>query len=364
MAKRRQLEAPSAEALRDIEEGFARETLRDPLGVRMPIASVAGESAALGPAGSVEERARAARDGHDAERLRTAEERGLLVTEIPLAAIHADELSRDRMTLNPEEMEELKTSILSSGLRMPIEVFALPDPTSDGARFGLLSGYRRLAAVRALHSITGRADFATIRALIRDPGSVPRAIAAMVEENEIRSGLSQFERGRIAVLAAEQGAFASVEEAIDTLFAAGSKAKRSKLRSFASVHAQLGDLLAFPQALSERAGLRLAGALRAGLTEDLRRALADARPEDAEAEWKVMEPILRRADAVPRVAERGGRPRSAARQGGGAVVDLPGGLTLRHERDARGHAIRLEGAEMTDAEVEGLMDQLRQLLER
>ena len=48
MAKRRQLEAPSPEALREIEEGFARETRPDPLGLAIPIASVAAEAAALG----------------------------------------------------------------------------------------------------------------------------------------------------------------------------------------------------------------------------------------------------------------------------------------------------------------------------
>lgn len=263
MARRRQLEAPSAEALKALEEGFARETRRETPGVSMPIASVAGEAAALTQLGTPESREAAERDKRDAERLREAEKNGQLAIDLPLADIAADELVRDRMALDPEEMEELKTSIAAHGMRMPIEVFKLAEPRG-GAHYALLSGYRRLAAIRELHGLTGDQKFATIRALVREPGTVPAAFVAMVEENEIRSGLSQYERGRVAVLAVEQGAFGTVEEAVDALFHAGSKAKRSKLRSFALIHEELGDLLVFPQALSERQGLRLASALRAG----------------------------------------------------------------------------------------------------
>lgn len=51
----------------------------------------------------------------------------------------------------------------------------------------------------------------------------------MVEENEVRANLSHYERGRIAVLAAEQGHFTHVEEAVARLSGAASKAKRSKI---------------------------------------------------------------------------------------------------------------------------------------
>ncbi|WP_311199555.1 hypothetical protein [Phaeobacter inhibens] len=51
---------------------------------------------------------------------------------------------------------------------------------------------------------------------------------------------------------------------MDALFGAASKAKRSKVRSFAAVHEGLGDLLRYPNALSEKAGLKLAAALRSG----------------------------------------------------------------------------------------------------
>ena len=47
MAKRKRLEAPSADALKEIEAGFARETSQSgPLGPMPPIAQIACEAAA------------------------------------------------------------------------------------------------------------------------------------------------------------------------------------------------------------------------------------------------------------------------------------------------------------------------------
>uniref|UniRef100_UPI0038B38FC8 ParB/RepB/Spo0J family partition protein n=1 Tax=Mangrovicoccus ximenensis TaxID=1911570 RepID=UPI0038B38FC8 len=178
------------------------------------------------------------------------------------------------MQLDPEEMAELKSSIRASGLRLPVEVFELSETDASGARFGLLSGFRRLAAIRALEAETGDPAFAQIKAIVREPGTAARAYLAMVEENEIRADLSPYERGRVAVLAVSHGAFERVEDAVDGLFHAASKAKRSKIRSFALVHEELGDLLVWPEALTERAGLRLANALRAGLGPQLRQAAA------------------------------------------------------------------------------------------
>ena len=85
MAKRKRLEAPSADALKEIEEGFARETsATGPLGPMPPIAKIAGEAAAGASALSAEEQLRAARDSADADRYRRALEAGLIVQELPL----------------------------------------------------------------------------------------------------------------------------------------------------------------------------------------------------------------------------------------------------------------------------------------
>lgn len=106
----------------------------------------------------------------------------------------------------------------------------------------------------------------------------------MVEENEVRANLSHYECRGIAVPAAEQGHFAHVEEAVARLFGAASKAKRSKIRSFAMVHEELGDMLAFPEELTEKNGLRLAAALRQGVEGELRAALAAQSPSDGASE--------------------------------------------------------------------------------
>ena len=365
MAKRRQLEAPSAETLKEIEAGFARETLRDPLGMTLPIAAIAGEAAALVALGSPDDRAAAARDRRDAERLRDAEARGLLVLDLPLGEIAADELTRDRMTLDAEEMEELKTSIAAHGLRMPVEVFELVEPR-DGMRYGLLSGYRRLAAVRALYAATGRPGYATIGAFVREPGSVPAAFIAMVEENEIRSSLSQYERGRVAVMATEQGAFASIEAAVDALFHAASKAKRSKIRSFAAIHEELGDMLTFPRALTERAGLRLANCLRAGRSADLREALATGQGADPELEWAVLEAVVLEAEGGLRNVQRGGRPKlakSVQRPVRAAEIRLANGISISRETDSRGYAIRFSGPLVNLDLIETVMREIERLLE-
>jgi len=355
VAKRRQLEAPTTEQLKEIEDGFARETRRDPLGMSVPIATVAAEAAALTQLNSTEERAEAARNRKDAERLRVAEARGLLARDVPLSEIVTDHMIRDRMTLDPEEMAELKSSISSHGLRLPIELFELAVPL-DGKVYGLISGYRRLSAVKALHGETGDPKFATITALVRNPEGSAEAFIAMVEENEIRSDLSQYERGRVAVVAADNGAFESVEDAIDQLFSSGSKAKRSKLRSFALIHEELGDLLTFPQALSERQGLRLAAVLRAGLTAEVRRVLATSTPVDGDSEWTLLEPVLQQNEGVPRDPSRGGRPRRAVDSSPRARARyLPDGVRLRHDSDGLGHFIRIEGAQVDDDLIEAVM---------
>ncbi len=113
---------------------------------------------------------------------------------IPLDEIVADALTRDRTAYDAEAMAELQASILAHGLRQPIEVYALPDPrpTSAGPveRYGLISGHRRLAAVRVLRDGYDAARFAAIPAFLREPENLEAALLAMVEENEVRAELS------------------------------------------------------------------------------------------------------------------------------------------------------------------------------
>lgn len=364
MAKRKKLTAPSAAEMSQLEAGFAAKPSASASGVMPPIAQVAAEAAALAPVADPAAREAAARDSADAERLRSAEVEGRLVQQVPTAEIVAEELTRDRTGMEPEALEELKNSLLLSGMRMPLELFELSKPDEGGRRYGLLSGYRRLAAARALEAESGDARWSAVPALIREPGSVANAYLAMVEENEIRADLTPYERGRVAVIATAQGAYPTVEAAVNGLFHAASKAKRSKIRSFALVHEELGDLLSFPEALSERAGLRLAGALRAGFAAKLREALDSGQGVDSEAEWQLMEPAAQAAEAKTRAPSKGGRPRKQAPPDTtvDTVRQLDSGITLRRMSDAKGHFVRIEGRRVDSEMMEHVLDELARCL--
>lgn len=349
MARRRQLEPPSPEALKELEEGFARESRS---GLRMPIADVVGEAAAMSQPLPAEARAEQARDKADAARLREAEQDGRLVTMVPVAQVHVAGVSRDRIEVAQDELLELVASISESGLRLPIEVYA-----KDGG-YALISGFRRLEAFR--HLAHSGAGFDEIPAFVRAPDSVADVYVAMIEENEIRVGLSQYERGRAAAMAVSDGVFATLDEAVNALFRAASKAKRSKIRSFAMIHDELADMLAHATAMNERQCLRLATALRAGLGPEIRDALEKAKPEDAEAEWQVMLGFVERAERAERAPGRGGRPKvrpPVIRQ----RKELGNGIAIEREESAKGFAIRLHGPVSTDL-VEDCMAEIERIL--
>lgn len=360
MAKRKTLVAPSSDDISRLEDEFRRETFaRPPLAA--PIAHVAADVAAQIDPRPLADRAAEARDRADAGRLRRAEAAGLVIQEIPLEQINADALVRDRMSLDRDELEELQTSIAAHGLRLPVEVFALAETGQGGGyRFGLLSGYRRLRAVQNLREISGAGKYATIKAVVRDPETLGGPFAAMVEENEIRSSLSHFERGRIAVIAAHQGVFANVEAAVDALFAQASKAKRSKIRSFALIFEGLGDMLVFPHALREKDGLRLATALRDGHQALIRDGLADVAPENPAEELERIEAVLAQlAPTAPR-PDRGGRP--SGKPGKGRTSELSTGVRLISGHDGEAWYIRIEGKRVDAVMVDTLLRQLELLL--
>ncbi|WBU52871.1 ParB N-terminal domain-containing protein [Paracoccus sp. SCSIO 75233] len=339
------LETPSGGDLERIEEEFRRETSDRP--TPEPVAQVAAESTA---------------------RLKSAQEQGLLMVEIPLDEIDEGAMIRDRMTMSEEAITELRLSIAAHGLRLPIEVFEMENPGAAGQRYGLLSGYRRLLAVRGLLELTEAEKHRTIRAIIRPRADTGSAFISMIEENEVREELSHFERGRIAVIAANQGAFANTEDAVDKLYATGSKAKRSKIRSFALIFEELGDMLQFPERLSEKRGLRLAAALRRGAETELRSLLSQHTPENADQEWTILEPAISDLEAAPRDTSRGGRPRSTPPVRYGWTDDqtlvTSAGITIRRARDGRGHILRFEGEALTVELMDSLMLEIRSLLEK
>ncbi|MHC0055466.1 hypothetical protein [Actibacterium sp. D379-3] len=250
----------------------------DPAPVRAaPIAQVAGAAAASAALDEV------------TRELTAARAEGRLVQALPLAAVEEDHLVRDRLAADPDEMAALEASLRARGQQVPIEVVEL-----GAGRFGLISGWRRLRALRRLHDETGESRFATVQALLRRPEGAADAYLAMVEENEIRAGLGHYERARIAAKAAELGVYADVGTALRALFASASRAKRSKIGSFVTLHRGLGDALRFPAAIPERLGLALVKALETdpGFEKRAKQALLHLNPTDAAAEQAELARLL------------------------------------------------------------------------
>lgn len=355
MAKRRRLEAPGAEALAEMEAGFAAKPAADRIGLAAPIGQIVGEAARTTLPLDPETRHAIARNSADAEAWRKARQEGRVISELPLAAIDLDHLVRDRMVAEEVELDELKASIRAHGLRLPVEVIAL-----EGGRYGLVSGWRRLTVLHELQA--ENAAFNSVKAIIRAPYEAGAIYTAMVEENELRAQISPYERGRIAVMAAGLGAFIDTDGAIETIFATASRAKRSKIRSFALVHEELGDMLNHPTDLSERNGLRLAHALREGFAPQLRHALIRSTRSDPALEWALLEPIIAGSEAGERRPERGGRPKAPSAKPASPAYALANGVTMERVQHEDGYSIRLRGTVVNGEMTDLLMDQLRRLL--
>lgn len=355
MAKRRRLTAPDTSELNAIEEDFDAKPGVNPFENTQttipPIAKVSAEAAQAHAQVNTVDRVAMAKDQNDAEKWRAAEEGGRAVRMIPLDSIEREYLRRDRMGLDEDELQELMASVLEHGLRSPIEVAQLE------SGYGLISGYRRLEAVVRL-ATEGKIADDSIAAFVRSGEDSAFAYVSMIEENELRSNLTPYERGRIAVLAVGQGVFETVEEAVDQLYAAASKAKRSKVRSFAAVHEALGDMLCFPSQMSEKLGLKLAAVLRAGGQGPLRIALAGTIPMTLKEETGVLEQALQDQEPL-KDNSRGGRPKEVVKLDGGYLT-LGGKMTA--EVSGRGLRIDLKGYDFSAREAQDLMDKIREFL--
>lgn len=326
-------------------------------GSALPIAQVAGDAAAMAALAAV------------SEELASARATGRMVLALPLSAIVEDHLIRDRVAQDREEMAALKQSIAARGQQTPVEVAEIGPGAGGAMRYGLISGARRMTALRELQAETGEARFGQVLALLRRPEGGADPYVAMVEENEIRVGLSFYERARIVMRAVEAGVYDSEKKALQGLFATASFAKRSKIKSFIPIVAALDGALRFPARLSERLGLRLSKALEApGFAARAQAALAAAAPATAEAETAVLEGLLRPAPSAPEVVlveDESGPPapdRAAAAATGAAAApldlacDLAGGLRMR----VAGNRIVIEGPGVDAPLVDALRDWLDQ----
>lgn len=325
MAKRRRLGAAQPEFLTHPGGTETKSALSAP-----PIAQVAGEASATAALRELSDRVAAAR----------AE--GLMLQKLPLEEVDATHLVRDRMVVEDADQAALIESLRARGQQTPIEVVDRGEGASP--RYGLISGWRRVSALLALR---GEApQFGTVLAQIRSPETSGAAYVAMVEENEIRAGLSYYERARIVVKALEEGVFPDAKTALQTLYANVSRAKRSKIKSFMSLVETLDGRLRWPTHIGERLGLAMAQVLQAdpAAAERLAGAVsAGDGPASPEEEQAALSKALRRP--VP-PAPPADPPNGAA---GGGAVPLPDVAF-----DDRAGTITLSGAGVDAALAEAL----------
>jgi ParB family transcriptional regulator, chromosome partitioning protein len=274
-----------------------------------PIARVAGDAATTAAFEAV------------SDELRRARVEGRLVQALPLTAVQDDYLVRDRILAEDEDLAALMASLRARGQQAPIDVVDL-----GGGRYGLISGWRRLSALRLLAAETGEARFETVQALLRRPAESSDAYVAMVEENEIRVGLSYYERARIVAKLVDQGVYTTTQRALQSLFSTASRAKRSKIGTFIGIVSALDGVLMHPARIPERLGLALAHALEAdpGLAARIRDRLRALGPRDAEAEMALLAALLAETRPAPVSHAKRGAEAPALREEVAAGIHLQG----------------------------------------
>ena len=284
-----------------------------------------------------------------------AAEDGPKILFVPLDAISTKKLRRDRSCHIDPQIDDLKASILATGLSNPIRI----DISRPGS-FELVQGWRRLSAYRALHAETGLNCFAEIPAIaVENFTSMEKLYRRMVDENMVRKDLSWAEMGRIALTYKDERSADcdSLEEAIDALFASASPQKRNYIRHFAELIHRLEKVLAFPEAIPRALGIALNQALQSesGRTAALCSALRANPHRNAATELDILRhfatepeapdrfedtPLLPRGlytPAKPGKARSPTRPEALVRHDlmGGAVscTLAPGRVELHLDRD-------------------------------
>lgn len=271
---------------------------------------------------------------------------------IPLDKIDPHALIRDRSLIDAAAQTELQRSIAATGLRQPIEVV----PTGDDG-YGLLSGYRRLAATRALFDLTGQDRYAAIDCVVRDPASRQAALAEMVAENDIRQPLSPWEKAAIAVSALRAGLFETLDLALAGLYPHAARQKRAKLRALAEVVEALDGTLTDPETLSEARLLRIAAALRLGWGELIETALTEG-PDHSAAQWLRILPLLEESEQLTARGEstHPDRPKRLLR-----LNSAHRNTVIRRERTRYGFLLHITGKGATDPLVDEVFREIERM---
>lgn len=273
---------------------------------------------------------------------------------IPLDQIDPHALMRDRSLIDTTALTELQLSIAADGLRQPIEVFSTGEDS-----YGLLSGYRRLAATRNLFELTKKEQYAAIDCVLRDPASRQAALAEMVAENDIRQPLSPWEKAAVAVLSHRAEMFATLDLALAGLYPHAPRQKRAKLRALAEVVEALDGILTDPETLSELRLLRIAAALRLGWGELIEMALVDG-PDHTAAQWLRIRPLLEESEQLIARGEpaRPDRPRRLL-----TLNSAHRSLVIRRERTRYGFVLHISGRGATDPLVDEVFHEIERMFQ-
>lgn len=271
-----------------------------------------------------------------------------LIREVPLDEIDMRAMPRDRTVTDPEAMDELRASIRADGLHQPIELFEIEMDERFTRPYALISGHRRLSVFHEL----GRP---TIPAFIRRVDFLG-AMTAMVTENEIRAQISPWEKAMLVTGCLERGIYPNADAAIEALYPALSRQKRSRLRGHVMVAQEFQYSLATPERLTVSRLDRLAAALRAGWDELIRHALPDRRTHNCESQWQAILPVLTEALSPTALQPAPSSPGDPRR-----LRHLRTGLTVRRELTRSGWILRFTGPQ---AKSPGIIDDVMDEVER
>ncbi|MBM7070014.1 ParB N-terminal domain-containing protein [Actibacterium sp. 188UL27-1] len=181
------------------------------------------------------------------------------IQRIALQRIDTTKLIRDRAAGADPELDELMSSIQAVGLSNPIQI------ERKAGGYELIQGFRRWQAMMDLYIETEDPAFATIPAIVIEPGQPLETLyRRMVDENLTRKDISFGEMADLALdyVAATGAPAEAVDMAVDRLFASASRQKRSYIKHFAYMLDQL-DRMPLHTAMIPRAlGLDIAQALR------------------------------------------------------------------------------------------------------
>lgn len=282
-----------------------------------PMAAAIAETAvSLGARADTEAAIRAENDAIAHEHMRLVH-LGLVAEPVPLELIRTTKLIRDRTPGEDAELEELAASIRETGLSNPIRLERAAEGAENG--FELIQGFRRLAAYQLLLRETGDAErWGAIPALVSEAGETLEMLyRRMIDENLVRRGVSFAELARLAIDYALDPASGtdSADRAVGLLFRSASYQKRSHIRGFLPLMAELGDALHHADRIPRAVGLELSTALleQPFLATAIRAELLRHLPRSAAQELAILQ---RMAGAEERAVARAAAPKGTGRSAG------------------------------------------------